>query len=158
MHFSTSVIPILAFASPVPHAEASSDLVARASKTGHTCTGDFDGTPYAVLACVDIKWVSKTKITAVLSVRDSKADKNDVYGYYRVCWYDGTCKDYTQQRNSHGAGSTTTSSSKTWEKKGVNIKSVEARACVDDAGPNTCIHGDALDWGVKENAVASIRF
>lgn len=79
------------------------------AKTGQTCAGDYSGARIGVLACADVTWRDFNSITVDLSVRDSKGDSNDVYGWFRVYGPDGYYIDLPKAklRNSSGVGQST---------------------------------------------------
>ena len=101
-------------ASPIERANDSPDIFERnqtpaldkRAKTGQTCAGDYSGAKIGVLACADVTWRDFNSITVDLSVRDSKGDSNDVYGWFRVYGPDGYYIDLPKAklRNSSDVG------------------------------------------------------
>ncbi|KAI7210827.1 hypothetical protein KC333_g8007 [Hortaea werneckii] len=141
----------LSVASPMERANDNPDMnelnqtpaLDKRAKTGQTCAGDYSGAKIGVLACADVTWRDFNSITVDLSVRDSKGDSNDVYGWFRVYGPDGYSIDLPKAklRNSSGVGKTVWLHDLKWDQGVGKITGVRAKACVDDAGSDTCTDG-----------------
>ena len=108
------------------------------------CAGDYSGKKIGVLACANVKFKDFNSIDVDLSVLDSKGDSNDVYGWFRVYGPDGYYKDLPKAghlRNSLGVGHTVSANGLTWDQGVGKITGFRAKACVDDAGKDTCTDG-----------------
>ncbi|KAI6914600.1 hypothetical protein KC318_g528 [Hortaea werneckii] len=146
-----SNILALSVASPMEQANENPDMnelnqtpaLDKRAKTGQTCAGDYSGAKIGVLACADVTWRDFNSITVDLSVRDSKGDSNDVYGWFRVYGPDGYSIDLPRAklRNSSGVGKTVWLHDLKWDQGVGKITGVRAKACVDDAGSDTCTDG-----------------
>lgn len=137
--FSLSALFLFQTASTNPISEP--ELVKRAPIHRQTCSGDNGGTSVGVLVCCDIDFYDKYTMVVKLSVKDSRGDSNDVYGWCVMTDSNGKTYQVTDKlRNSGGVGTTLTLSNKRFTLPCCTptIRYVSARGCVDDAGPDTC--------------------
>ncbi|KAI7509881.1 hypothetical protein KC347_g4791 [Hortaea werneckii] len=151
-------------ASPMERANANPDIDERdqapaldkRANTGQTCAGDYSGAKIGVLACADVTWRDFNSTTVDLSVRDSKGDSNDVYGWFRVYGPDGYYIDLPKAklRNSSGVGKTVWLHDLKWDQGVGQITGVRAKACVDDAGSDTCADDKGVDGKFITNPYA----
>ncbi|KAI7361320.1 hypothetical protein KC354_g8162 [Hortaea werneckii] len=151
-------------ASPIERANGKPDIDEREqtpalgirADTGQTCAGDYLGAKIGVLARADVTWRDFNSITVDLSVRDSKGDSNDVYGWFRVYGPDGHYIDLPKAklRNSSGVGKTVWLYDLKWDQGVGKITGVRAKACVDDAGSDTCADDKGVDGKFIANPYA----
>ena len=119
-----------------------SSLTPRAA--AQSCSGDFSGKAYGVLACADVTFLDSNSVNVVLTVRDTRGDSNDVYGWYHVYGADGRTQVLPRTgklRNDIGVGNTISHTLRFDYPGGHRIMGVRAFACVDDAGGDTCAPG-----------------
>ncbi|KAF1998226.1 hypothetical protein P154DRAFT_524161 [Amniculicola lignicola CBS 123094] len=133
---ATALLPIVS-STPVPGTE----LIARAPIKRQTCLGDNGGTSIGVLVCCNIDFYYGWELVIQLSVKDSRGDSNDVYGWCVVEDIYGKFHQVpsSKLRNSQGKGTTIHQYNIAWNVNPPNkARYVSARACVDDAGTDTC--------------------
>jgi hypothetical protein len=140
--FTLTILALLpsVFTNPIAGPEHT-ELVARAPIHRQTCSGDNGGTAIGVLVCCDIDFYDKYEMVVKLSVKDSRGDSNDVYGWCVAT--DANGKTYqvpsSKLRNSQGVGTTVYQSNIRFTLPCcTGIRYVSARGCVDDAGSDTC--------------------
>ncbi|KAI7381458.1 hypothetical protein KC336_g18836 [Hortaea werneckii] len=161
---SLSLFNILAqsAASPMERANSNPDINKREqtpalgirANTGQTCAGDYSGAKIGVLACADVTWRDFNSITVDLSVRDSKGDSNDVYGWSRVDGPDGYYIDLPKTKLRSSSGKTVWLYDLKWDQGVGKITGVRAKACVDDAGSDTCADDKGVDGKFITNPYA----
>jgi hypothetical protein len=123
---------------------ATTGLTFGVATSAYAASGSASGTGVSASAswtwdgCCSIRNISQ-------SVSDTAGDDNDVYTNIRV--YTGSNPngdDVAGLGNSSGVGTTVTRSGRYWEASS-NINGVRVRACVNDAGSDTCYGGSYID-------------
>lgn len=123
-----------ASAIPVTSETSNVELETRAP-VGHSCAGNNNG----VYGCATVTFKDRYNLDIDLSVKDTKGDSHPVYAWVRV-YDDRGNTDLTKLPNHSGVGRTV-STKQTWRNTRGRITGFRTKACVSDAGPDTCFDG-----------------